>query len=139
MSGGKPQSITPEGTVQVTEASPDGKWFVAQGSDQSFSLYSDSAEHRALPVLHPGEIALRWSKDAKSLFVADREGLLCAKVFRVNVATGQRTLIFTITPNDPAGAFLDNFVIAPDGSFYVSCYMHSLKDLFLVTPTRRRY
>lgn len=122
----------------MTEVSPDSKWFVAQGPDQDFWLYSDTGQHRPLPALHPGEIALRWGNDSKSVFIATREGLLTAKIFRVNVATGQRDSLFTISPNDPAGAYLDSFVIAPDASFYVSCYMHSLADLFLVNATRQQ-
>ena len=137
LSGNSPRPLTSEGTVQVTEVSPDGRWFVAQAPDQTFWLYAQSGEHLSFPALHAGEIALRWSNDSRSVFVADREGLLRAKVFRVNVATGQRTLIYEISPNDPAGAYLDNFVIAADGSFYVSCYMHNLKDLFLVSAKGR--
>jgi hypothetical protein len=58
---------------------------------------------------------------------------LPAKVYRLNVETGQRTLWKQLMPPDPAGVELVGPILpTPDGKAYVYGYRRMLSDLYLV-------
>ena len=44
---------------------------------------------------------MRWSEDGRVLFV--RQGRLPARIFALDVTTGQRTLVHEIGPRDTVG------------------------------------
>jgi serine/threonine protein kinase len=58
------------------------------------------------------------------------------RVFRVEVATGRREPWKTITPQDPAGIFNADLMLAPDGKSYAYNAKRSLSDLYLVDGLR---
>jgi eukaryotic-like serine/threonine-protein kinase len=132
---GKPMPITPEGTVGH-RVSPDGKLLVAVDSEQRFWLYPiEGGQPRALSGVAPGEDVVRWSADGKHLFVVS--GGIPAKVYRVEVITGRRQLIYTLAPKDAAGLWnIWPVLLTPDGKSYVYSDYRILSDLYLATGLR---
>ena len=102
VTGGEPLPITPEG-IAGHWVSPDGKMLVVVDSQQRFWLYPmDRGQPEALPGIGRGEDMIRWSGDGKYLYVAN-EGIIPVRVYRVEVSTGRRQHIFTLSPSDAAG------------------------------------
>jgi hypothetical protein len=56
-------------------------------------------------------------------------------VFRVEIATGRRTVWKTLAPADPIGVedHRERTVITPDARSYCYSYLRRLGDLFVVT------
>jgi eukaryotic-like serine/threonine-protein kinase len=132
--GGKPRAITPEGyrSFRLT-VSPDAKFFAAKGPDDRFYLYPIAGgEPTALPGLSGLDVPVRWSADGRSLFVY-RRGVVPAKAYRVDVATGRAELWKELMPADAAGV-TDIVAICPtpDGRSYVYSYNRLLSNLYIV-------
>jgi dipeptidyl aminopeptidase/acylaminoacyl peptidase len=132
--GGKPRAITPEGVSATQwEIFPDGKLVAAVGPDQRGYLYSvDGGEPRPIPGFPQGDTAVGWSSDGRSLFIY-RPGELPAKIYRLDVATGQKQLWRELMPADSAGVTdIGPILITPDAKTYVYEYGRTLSDLYLV-------
>jgi hypothetical protein len=105
----------------------------AVGPDGRGYLYPIPAGE-ALPIkgLEDGEVPLSWTADSMSLYIY-RPSDLPAKVYRLNIATGQRTLWKQLMPPDPAGVELVGPILpSADGKAYVYGYRRMLSDLYLV-------
>jgi hypothetical protein len=133
--GSKPRPITPEGVSLpvANPISPDGKTIMALGPDRRFMLYpGEPGEPRPAPGFQPGEIPVRWTGDGAAVWVS-RPNEVPAKVYRVDMTTGERSLWKELTPPDPAGVLLIGpILITPDGKSYVYSYRRTLDELFLV-------
>ena len=132
--GGKPQAITPEGiNSSAFTLSPDGQLVAGIGPDQKGYLYPViGGEPRPISGLEPGEEPISWTTDGRSLFIY-RPGDLPAKVYRLELGTGRRTLTEQLMPSDPAGVnHIGPIVLTPDGKTYVYGYHRTLTDLYLV-------
>jgi dipeptidyl aminopeptidase/acylaminoacyl peptidase len=132
---GKALAITPEGVNGTAFAvSVDGQQVAAIGPDLKGYLYSTSShgEPRLIPGLQTGDLASSWSQDNKSLFVY-QSGEVPAKVYRLDLATGKRTLWKQLLPGDPAGvATIGPILVTPDGKTFVYGFHRTLADLYLV-------
>lgn len=132
--GGKPRAITPEGVNAYALAiSPDSELVAAVGPDQKGYLYPvGGGEARPIPGLATGEEPIEWTADGHSLYIY-RPGELPAKVYRLDLATGERTLWRQLMPSDPAGVErIGPIRITADGKTYVYGYHRNLADLYLV-------
>jgi hypothetical protein len=132
---GKALAITPEGVNGTAFAvSLDGQTVAAIGPDLKGYLYSISGhgEPRLIPGLQTGDLASSWSQDNKALFVY-QSGEVPAKVYRLDLATGKRTLWKQLLPGDPAGvATIGPILVTPDGKTFVYGFHRTLADLYLV-------
>jgi serine/threonine protein kinase/Tol biopolymer transport system component len=132
--GSKPDAITPE-AIDPTEfaISPDGKFVAAIGPDHNGTLYPvDKSEPRPLKGMLQNDVPIGWSSDAQSIFVYPR-GSLPANVFRLNIQTGQRTLLKPLVPFDSSGVYLVGPVlVTPDAKTFVYNYRRILSTLSLV-------
>ena len=78
---------------------------------------------------------LRWSADGKALYV--QKGWRPLQIFRVDAATGARTLVREVAPTDAAGAAnMGTIVMTADASTVVYSHHRVLSDLYLVTAPR---
>jgi DNA-binding winged helix-turn-helix (wHTH) protein/Tol biopolymer transport system component len=131
--GGKPRALTPEG-VTWCRPSPDGKWIAARDiASNEVRLYplEGSTPPRTVPGMMPGE-SFTWTSDPNFLYVSQSTPV-SAKVYRLNIATGQRQLYKEISPLDSAGLCdLYNLFLSADGRSYVYGYTRLLSDLYLV-------
>ena len=133
LSGGKPRRIA-GGLVFFNShlISPDGRTVVALDGGQRIVLVPvEGGSPRPLSGSEVGDEPLRWSDDG-AVFVAG-QGNLPRDIFRVDVATGHRSLWKRLSPPDPAGVqALFRPVLTPDGKSYAyGCY-RVLSDLYLV-------
>ena len=133
--GGQPLPIAPEGVNQTAFAvSPDGQMVAAIGPDQKGYLYPTAGhgDARLIPGLEPGDLPTSWSQDGHSLFVY-QTGEVPARVYRVDLAAGKRTLWKQLVPGDPAGvATIGPILVTPDGKSFVYGFHRTLADLYLV-------
>jgi len=133
--GSKPRPITPEGvTLSFAGAiSPDGRTSAAFGPDRRLMLYpSEPGEPRAAPGLQVDEVPVRWTGDGRAIWVF-RPNEVPAKVFRIDMTTGERSFWKELTPPDPAGVLtMGPIVMTSDGKSYVYSYRRTLDELFLV-------
>jgi Tol biopolymer transport system component len=91
---------------------------------------ADGGVARALPGVVEGDDIVRWSADGASVFVA--HGDVPLDVFRVDVATGKRTLWKTLAPADMSGVDgLGPVEITPDGRTYAYSCSRVLSDLYI--------
>src|SRR2546426_1137849 len=134
VSSGKSQAITPEGVNGTAfVVSPDSQWVAGIGPDHKGYLYPlAGGEPRVIPGLNPGEQPITWSSDGRSLYVY-QPGELPARVDRLDVQTGQRTLWKQLMPSDPAGVeTIGPILMTSDATTCVFGYHRMLADLYLV-------
>jgi Tol biopolymer transport system component len=130
----KIEAISPEGTNGLSFAlSPDGRLVAAVGPDGKGYLFPvASGEPKLIPGLLAGEAPVAWSADGRSLYIY-RGGELPAKIYRLDIASGSRTLWKQLMPPDPAGVeYVGPILPAPDGTAYAYGYRRLLSDLYLV-------
>ncbi|MFI5095387.1 MAG: winged helix-turn-helix domain-containing protein [Candidatus Acidiferrales bacterium] len=135
VAGGKPVPITPEGTVGHL-VSLEGKLLVAVDSERRFWLYPLSGgQPRPLSGIEPEEDTIRWSVDGRFLFVVG-DGIP-ASIYRVEILTGRRQLVYKLAPGDAAGLWnIWPVLITPDGKSYVYSDYRILSDLYLANGLR---
>ncbi|MGH9704051.1 MAG: protein kinase domain-containing protein [Candidatus Acidiferrales bacterium] len=133
--GGQPKPISPEGigSGRAVNISPDGKWVAGVGPDGKGYLYPvEGGEARAIPGFVAGYHFADYSSDGKDVFIF-AYNKVPSSVYKLNLATGQKTLLKELLPPDPAG--IDHVApvrIVLDGKSYVYGYNRNLSDLYLV-------
>jgi Tol biopolymer transport system component len=129
----KPHAFSPEGAGAGIVLSPNGEWVADIGPDRRVYLFPVAGgEAKAVPGLQPEEVPTGWSSDGRSLFVLTR-GQVPAQVYRVDVATGQRTFWKSMEPADSAGIdTIGRVMMSLDNKSYVYSYVRTLSDLYLV-------
>jgi len=136
--GGKAKAISPEG-VHATAflVSPDSQSVAAIGPDQQGYFYPVSGgEPRSIRGLEAGEQPVAWSLDGRSLYIY-RPGELPAKIYRLDLATSQKTFLRQLMPSDPAGVeTIGPILLTPDAKTCVYGYHRTLSDLYLVDGLR---
>jgi hypothetical protein len=113
--------------------SPDGRLVAAHGPDRKMMLYpTDGGEPKPAAGIVPSDRGIRWCADGAALFVFTR-GELPAKVFRVDITSGERKLWKELSPSDPTGVEgLTSVRTTPDGGAFAYSYAQRLNDLYVV-------
>jgi len=140
---GSPRFVTPPispsggGHIENHIVSPDGKWIFAHDLSGQCTLYPvTGGTPRAVPDCKADDIWIRWSADGKSGYVYQDEKT-SAPVFRIDITSGKRDLVWTLTPGDPAGiTSIYRVRMSADGKTYAYSYLRELSDLFLVEGVR---
>jgi WD40 repeat protein len=134
VSGGKPpRAISPEGVdAEAFAVSPDGETVAGVGPDQKGYIYPLTAgEPKSISGLEPGDLPICWSQDGRALYLY-RTGEVPAKISRLELATGKKTLWKQIVPIDPTGvSTIGPILMTPDGKTYVYGFHRALGDLYL--------
>jgi eukaryotic-like serine/threonine-protein kinase len=146
--GGTPRPVTPDDTHGGL-VSPDGTSVLVRrgggaardaghgaASSTVFEIYPIAGgAPRAVPGIQAGDVVVKWNNDGGSLTVAN--GLLAARVERLDLATGRRELIRTISGANIAGATnVAGLTLADDPNVYAYHVNQNLSRLFLVTGAR---
>jgi len=131
--GGVPRAVTPEGVATRSNTiSPDGQWVVAPARDALMAFPTGAGNPQPVKGAMPEDIPIRWRGDGRVLFVA--QGRLPVRVFALDVATGQRTLVHEISPRDTVGVdAIGDIRLTPDGNSYAYVYIQNLFSLYQVT------
>jgi eukaryotic-like serine/threonine-protein kinase len=134
LSRGKPIPISPEGVDATAFAiSPDGQLVVGMGPDQKGYFYpSAGGEPRVVKGLEPGDTPIIWSRDSRSIYLY-RTGEVPGRVYRLDLATGKKSVHKQIVPLDTTGvSTIGPIQVTPDGKTYVYGFHRTLGDLYLV-------
>jgi eukaryotic-like serine/threonine-protein kinase len=134
VSAGKPKPISPEGVDANNFAiSPDGQLIVGIGPDQKGYFYpATGGDPRIVNGMEPGDLPINWNQDGRSIFVY-RTGEVPAKVYRLELATGKKSVWKQVVPVDPTGvSTIGPILVTPDGNTYVYGFHRTLADLYLV-------
>jgi Tol biopolymer transport system component len=136
IAGGKPKPISPEGvnTLQSQRLlSPDGQWAAALGPDQKGYLFPVAGgDPRPIPGFMVSDAPIGWSPDAQKLYIF-RYGEFPAKVYELDLKTGEKKLVKELMPRDTAGVNIIFPVLStPDGKTYIYGFRRILSDLYSV-------
>jgi Tol biopolymer transport system component/predicted Ser/Thr protein kinase len=134
ISGGKPHAISPEGVDAVSFAiSPDGQSVVGTGPDgKGYSYPASGGDPKVVNGMDSGDVPVSWNQDGRSIYVY-RTGELPARVYRLELATGKKTLWRQIAPVDLTGiSTIGPIMMTPDGKTYAYGFHRTLGDLYLV-------
>jgi dipeptidyl aminopeptidase/acylaminoacyl peptidase len=132
--GGAPKPISGDGVDALQFAvSNDGHMLAGIGPDGHGYLYPIAGgDPRRIAGFEDGEVPINWTSDGKGLFVT-RPGDRPARITRLDVTTGQRTMWKELMPLDNAGVQnIGPIRITPDGKTYVYGFQRRLSDLYLV-------
>jgi sugar lactone lactonase YvrE len=139
---GKPVPIIDEGagrfdTFMTCKVSPDGKYVVGWNADRALTIFClENGKQQLVPDTPIGQNGICWSEDGNSLYTAGTWGLP-ARIFRVNLKTGQKELWKEIWPAHNAGIHaLSPILISSDLQSIVYSYRRVLSDLYLVEGLR---
>jgi serine/threonine protein kinase len=138
LAGGKIRPLTPPGTsipygYISKPISPDGRQVAAlDGAGRLWLFPMEAGPPRLVPGFTPGDELLRWSADGRALLLW-RSSDSPLWIFRLDLATGEKTLFREIRFPDPAGIYTTTtLVMTPDGGSYVYSYGRMLSTLYLV-------
>jgi hypothetical protein len=136
LASGTVRAVTPEGTSRGSVA-PDGAAAVARGADGRYRRFAiDGGEGVLVPGMGEGDEVLRWRADGRSLLVMRRTEVP-ALVDRVDLATGERTLVRLLAPADRAGLVsLEEASFSADESAYAYGLKRKVGHLLTVDGVR---
>jgi len=133
-SGSQPKAFSLEGVDALNFAvSPDGQSVAGVGPDEKGYLYFVSGgEPKLIAGMEPGDLPVNFSSDGHSLYLY-HTGEIPAKVYRVELATGKKSVWKEIAPLDPTGiSTIAPVLMTPDGTSYVYGFHRTVGDLYLV-------
>jgi dipeptidyl aminopeptidase/acylaminoacyl peptidase len=134
LTGGKSQAFSPEGVdAQAFAISPDGKSVAGIGPDRKGTLYYPAGgDPKPVNGMDAGDIPINWSQDGQAIYLY-RSGDVPAKVYRLELATGKKTVWKQIAPLDPTGvSTIGPILMTPDGKTYIYGFQRTLGDLYSV-------
>ncbi len=133
--GHEPRRVAPEGYELVSAGnalSPDGLRVVARSPENQIALCPvDGGPARPIPGLVGLFVPVQWAADGKSFFVF-RLGEIPARVEKVDVESGRRTLWKELAPPDTAGVAVRAIAMTPDEKYYAYSCQQYLTTLYLV-------
>lgn len=126
-----PRPVTPEG-FGAGVPGLDGHSFVAQRLSDGKLVLFDSEGQEGRPLPGPPEVGRleRWSPGGHALVVVETM-LPGARILERDLATGERTLLRELRPEDPTGVTLFRGTIAPRGNAFAALYVRASTALFL--------
>jgi len=105
LEGGKPQALGPSDFIGAAVSS-DGKRIAGQNASVQAVVFDREAQKlETFPGVAPKEVLVKWTEDGQALLVYSATPWE-ARVYRVEAATGKRTLLETVQPHEKAGLML---------------------------------
>jgi len=140
--GGAAKAVTPMLSMKASHfetnlVSPDGKFIFARDLSGKGEVYPIAGgDPRLIPGWSPDDIWITWSADGRSVYVFHDEKT-SAPIYRLDLTTGQRQLMMTLSPGDSAGVTsVYNVRMTADGRTYGYSFARELSDLFLIDGVR---
>jgi hypothetical protein len=136
VNGGPPRAISPE-NVAGGIVTPDNRRALGRAADHHFYFYPVSGGTPELAgALQSSDVPIRFGHDSSTLYVASF-GKIPAMLMRVNLATGERTLLRETAPPDRSGLInVGPIFVTPDGGTMAYSYLRLLSELYLVDFSR---
>jgi len=132
--GGVPRAVTPEGVDEVL-LSPDGASMAGVARGKGVWLFPIGPRD-STPVdgTTKHDLPVAWESSSKALFVWDRGVPL--RVFRVDLATGVRTLALEVSPRNPNGVLYGHVRFTPDLAHFLFRFRRHTSYLAVVTGVK---
>ena len=132
IAGGKPQAVGPADFTGVAVAK-DGKRIAGRNGSAETVVFDRGTEKlQVTPGIQLQESVARWTEDGRALVVYSSTPWK-AQIYRVEVATGKRTLLQTVEPDERAGSTAPMRLAYAEGSkTYVYSTVRILGILYMV-------
>ena len=128
------RAVLPEG-IRGGLPSPDGKVLLAMDGDTPRTYTMAGAEIGALPKLGSDDFIDRWGADGRALFIWNYTST--PRLDRMDIASGKRVSLITISPPDSTGIVGFNFCrTSKDGRAHIYSAYRLLTDLFVGSGLR---
>jgi len=130
---GEVHLLTEEGTVAL-RVSPDSKRVITLQPDKTYYIQPlDGGEPKPIPGLETDDEPIQWSDDGRAVYVIG-SGEFATKIYRVNLATGDRRAWKDIDPSNKVGLVglelnPGGILITPDGKVCVYTYWILLQQI----------
>lgn len=130
--GGQPMPITPEG-IKAALVSPDVKHVVRADANGVVAVYPiGEGASRPIPNLAPGFIPIQWAEDNSSVY-GYYQGPVPTKVYKVNIVTGQQSVVQELQPESNTGVVtIAPVIVNRDGSRSAYSYYQVLSVLYVI-------
>jgi Tol biopolymer transport system component len=131
---GKREPFSEEGiTYYDSLVSPDGRFALAHDPGRKLTIYPvDGGASRPLTGVVEFERSVAWSPKGDAVYVFNR-GEVPAKVWRIELASGARTLFREISPFDATGVEgIATARMTPDGKALAYSYYQRLSRMYTV-------
>jgi serine/threonine protein kinase len=138
VAGGPPAALTPERAFGPLVVSPDSTVVIVRDPKGQLAKYPvPSGTPTVLAGALPDDEPLAWSEHGESIWVLNRT-TTPAKIFRIELRNGRRTLWRDVPYPDPAAIEPGTLrvVMSPDGSKFVYGYQKHLSELYLAKGLR---
>jgi eukaryotic-like serine/threonine-protein kinase len=135
LNGGNPTAITPEGVTGCV-VSPDGKYILRANDAAGIAVYPipEGAPH-PIPNLEPDFIPVQWSEDDSAVY-GYRPGQVPTKVYKVNLASGEKTLVQELPATTTGVVTVAPVVVTRDGSRFAYSYYQVFSVLYVISGLR---
>lgn len=131
LNGGPQNTLTPEGTV-ADRLRPDGKAALGVQAGKLALWPLDGGPPRQVGELKPGEVVVRWRGDGQSVLLSQsRFWQQSMEVVRLDLASGQRTLVLQRKPPSEGAVFWGQPFVSADGTHFAMSYRTDSSDLYL--------
>jgi eukaryotic-like serine/threonine-protein kinase len=136
LAGGQPRAVTSPGTSHGM-VSPDGNSILVRAADEKFLIFTPSGGSSSpVPRATPDDEVIRWSSDGRSLLI-HQKGKVPARIERLDLSTGKRTLVREIAPPSRAGVVNVRYIaIADDERSYAYTFDRVLCRLASVSGVK---
>jgi len=114
--------------------SPDGRYAATHGPRATLVLCSmETGAMSQLPGVEPGDTSSQWSADSSALYVY-HFGEMPARIYRLDIHTGKRTLVRELEPSQHAGVVsIAPIAMSPDATHFAFSYYQNLSTLFVIS------
>jgi hypothetical protein len=87
----------------------------------------------SIPGLEPGFIPVQWSEDDSAVY-GYRRGQIPTKVYKLNLVTGEKSVIQELHPEVSSGVvFIAPVVVTHDGSRFAYSYYQVVSVLYVIS------
>lgn len=132
---GSMRQITPDGVTGPAVLSPDGGRVAVNRSDGVLVYPVDGGEPQPLGGAPESGKLVRWSADGRALFVVEPANTV-ARLFRRDIATGERVFVREIKVHEPAGVTTFDVWVSGDGAAHAYSALRRVTNLFVIEGLR---
>jgi hypothetical protein len=102
-------------------------------AESAYVLYPSGGEaSRPVPTLRPGDVVLGFAAGGMAVYVAAKADR--SRIFRLDLASGERRMWKQLRPAEPAGVRdIQGIHITPDGQSIAFEVYRTISDLYLAT------
>ena len=113
--------------------SPDGQSIIANnGPTAAVYPVAGGAPH-PIPGLEPGFVPIQWSEDISAIY-GYRPGQVPTGVYKVNLVTGEKTLVQDLQPKTSVGiVYIAPVVVSRDASRFAYSYYQVFSVLYVIS------